>query len=77
MSYFKNVVNQKLHIPEKQGGGQSLKKSNVKWPLFRISKTANIKIAKDELFNIFIFEFILLFFRNYFNTLNIWQFFYL
>ena len=47
------------------GGVQNLEWSNVERPIFRNFKVTNIKIAKDELFNYFIykFNFILIFFK--------------
>ena len=46
------------------GGGQNLEQPDVEWPLFWNYKIANIKIQKDELFDILIFELIFSFFRN-------------
>ena len=40
----------------------------------RYSEIRNIKIAKDELFDYFIYEFI---FSNYLNTQSIWSFFHI
>ena len=40
------------------GGVQNLEWSNAERPIFRNFKITNIKIAKDELFNYFIYEFI-------------------
>ena len=42
-----------------RGGVQNLEWSNVERPIFWNFKITNIKIAKDELFNYFIYEFIL------------------
>ena len=53
------------------GGGQSLERRNVKRPIFRNIKTANIRITKHELFDNFIFKFDFSFFRNHLNTQNI------
>ena len=49
-----------------KGGSQNLER-----PIFRNFQIANIKITKDKLFDNFIFEFNLLFFRNHSNTQNI------
>ena len=48
---------------------------NVKRPIFRHFKIANIKITKDELFDNFIFEYNFLFFRNNLHIQNIKQYF--
>ena len=53
------------------GGDQNLERRNVKRPIFRNLKIANIKITKDELLDNFIFEFNFSFFRNHLNTQNI------
>ena len=53
------------------GGGQNLERLNEERPIFRNFKIANIEITNDDLFDIVIFEFIFLFFRNYLNTQNI------
>ena len=66
------------------GGVQNLDRSNVERPIFRNFKITNIEIAKDELFDYFIYEFIfyyhflkllellecLIFFPNYKVFLN-------
>ena len=52
-------------------GVQNLECSNVERPIFRNFKIANIKIAKDELFDHFIFEFIFSLLINYLNNLII------
>ena len=44
------------------GGVQNLQWSNVERSIFRNSKITNIKIAKDELFDYFIYEFIFYYF---------------
>ena len=55
------------------GGVKNLKWSNVERPIFRNFKITNIKIAKDKLFDYFIYEFIgNSFFLNYLNARNIW-----
>ena len=55
------------------GGVQNLEWSNVERPIFQNFKITNIKIAKDELFDYFIYEYIFYyFFLNYLNTQNIW-----
>ena len=60
------------------GGVQNLELSNVERPIFRNLKITNIKIAKDELFDYFIYELIFYYyFLNYLNTQRIWQFFYI
>ena len=48
-----------------------LKFRNVERPIFRNFKIANIKITKDEFFDIFTLEFNFLFFRNLLNAQNI------
>ena len=53
------------------GGGQILERRNVERPIFRNLKIPNIKITKDELFDSFIFEFNLSYFRIPLNTQNI------
>ena len=52
------------------GGVQNFESSNVELPIFRNFKITNIKIAKDQLFDYSIYEFIFFFF-NYLNTQNI------
>ena len=56
---------------EMSGGGQNVERRNVERLKFRNFKVANIKITKDALFDSFIIEFILSFFRYYLNTQNI------
>ena len=51
--------------------GQNLEWSNVERPIFRNFKITYIEIAKDELFDCFIYEFRFFFF-NYLNTQSIW-----
>ena len=47
--------------------------SNSELPIFRNFKITNFKIAKDELFDYFIYEFIFhIVFLNYLNTQKIW-----
>ena len=53
------------------GGGQNLERRDVEIPVLRNFEITNIKIKKDELFDIFIFVLLILFFRNYLNTQNI------
>ena len=53
------------------GGSEILESRNIKRPIFRKFKIANIKITKDELFDSFIFEFNFPYFRNPLNTQNI------
>ena len=57
--------------PRKKAGIQNLERSNVERPIFRNLKITNIKTAKDELFDYFIYEFIFYFFFNYLNTKSI------
>ena len=54
------------------GGGQNLEQPNVERPIFRKFETSNIEITKVELYDFFIFEFILYFYDclNYSNTQN-------
>ena len=54
------------------GGVQNLELSNVERPIFRNFKITNIKIAKDELFSYFMYDFFVFF--NYLNTQSIWFF---
>ena len=56
-----------------RGGVQNLECSNVERPIFRNFKITNIKIAKDELFDSFIFEFIFSLLINYLHNLIIFQ----
>ena len=49
------------------GGGQNFERRNVERLTFRNFKIANIKIAKDEIFDSFIIKFIFMF-RNYLNS---------
>ena len=49
----------------RSGGGQNLKRRNVKQSIFRIFKIANIKRTKDELFHSFICEFNFSYFRYF------------
>ena len=51
------------------GGVQNLELSNVERPIFRNFKITNIKIAKDELFSYFMYDFFVFF--NYLNTQSI------
>ena len=44
------------------GEVQNLEPSNVERPIFRNFKITKIKIAKDQLFHFFIYEFIFCFF---------------
>ena len=53
------------------GGGQNLERQNAKRPIFRNCKITNIKITKDELFDSFIFKFIVSLFINYLHNLII------
>ena len=55
------------------GAGQNLERRNVERPIFRNFKITNIKITKDELFDISIFEFIFSLFTNYLHSLIIFQ----
>ena len=55
------------------GGVQNLEWSNVERPIFRNFEITNIKIAKDQLFDHFIYEFIfIIIFLNYLNIQSIW-----
>ena len=60
--------------------GITILRLNVELLIFRNSKIANIEVRKDELFESFIFEFILLFFSKLFEhskyliIFQIWQF---
>ena len=49
---------------ENPGGVQNFKRSNVERPIFRNLKITNIKIAKDELLDYFIYE--LIFYYKFF-----------
>ena len=63
------LKNQSFHTSKKvyySGGGQNLERL-----IFRNFKIANIKIAKRELFDNFIFDFNFSYFRNHLNTKNI------
>ena len=51
-------MNFDIHQTEISGGVQNLEWSNVERPIFRNFKITNIKIAIDELFDYFIYEFI-------------------
>ena len=51
-------------------GGQELEQRNVKRSVFRKFEIANIKIKKHELFDNFIFELFLKFFRKLFEHLK-------
>ena len=53
---------------ENLGGVQNLEWSNVERPIFQNVKITNIKIAEDELFDYFIYEFIF----YYYYFLIIW-----
>ena len=55
------------------GGVQNLECSNVERPIFRNFKITNIKIAKDELFDSFIFELIFSLLINYLHNLIIFH----
>ena len=46
---------------------------NVERPIFRKLKITNIKITKDDLFDSFILEFIVLLFINYSQNIIIFQ----
>ena len=52
---------------------QNLEGRNLERPIFRNFKITNIKIAKDELFDYFIYEFIfcIIIFLNYLRTQSI------
>ena len=52
------------------GRVQNLEWLNVKWPIFRKFKITNIKIAKDELFDYFIYVFVLIIFLNFLKLLQ-------
>ena len=52
-------------------GGQNFERRNVDRRTFQNFEITNIQITNDELFDRFITEFILSFFRNYLNTQNI------
>ena len=55
------------------GEVQNLEWSNVERPIFWNFKITNIEIAKDDLFDYFIYElFFIIIFLNYFNTQSIW-----
>ena len=54
---FITIITRFNHI-RKQGGVQNLEWLNVERPIFRNFKITNIKIAKDELVDFFIVEFI-------------------
>ena len=62
-----------IFLHEFSGGGHNLERRNVERPIFRNFKITNIKITKDELFDSFIFEFILPLFINYLHNLIIFQ----
>ena len=49
-------------IDNSRGEAQNLERRNVERPIFRNFKITNIEIAKDELFDYFIYEFIFLLF---------------
>ena len=51
-------------------GGQNFEQRNLKRPIFRKFKIANIKITKDELFYSFVFEFIFFIFKKNFEHLK-------
>ena len=57
----------------KTGGGENLKRPNVELPIFRNSKIANSIMMKHELFDTFIFEFILSFFFGIIRTTKIFD----
>ena len=50
------------------GGVKTLEGVNAEQPIFRNFKITNIKIAKDELFDYFIYEFI--FYYDFFKLLE-------
>ena len=52
------------------GGGQNLERRNVERPIFRNFKITNIEIKKDELFDIFIFEFVVCIIHKLFAQFN-------
>ena len=41
-----------------EGGVRNLEWLNLEWPMLRNFKITNIKLAKDELFDYFIYKFI-------------------
>ena len=51
--YFINVAKFAVSV---LGGGQNLERRNVKRLIFRNFEITNIKMKKDELFDLFIFE---------------------
>ena len=61
---------------KKRGGVQNLEWSDVERPIFRDFKITNIEIAKDELFNYFICEFIFYyyFFKVFDNFSKLYNF---
>ena len=68
------LKNQSFHTSKRvyySSGGQNLERRNVQRLIFRNFKIANIKIAKRELFDNFIFDFNFSYFRNHLNTKNI------
>ena len=70
-SYKRNFVHErKLRF---SAGVQNLECSNVEQLIFRNFKITNIKIAKDELFDYFIYEFIFSLLINYLHNLIIFQ----
>ena len=50
------------------GGRQKLEQLNVERKIFRNFKIENIKITKDDFFDLLIFEFICSFFLFYFSN---------
>ena len=50
------------------GGGQHLERPNIERPIFRNFEISNIKIAKNELFDYFIYEFV--FYYDFFKLLE-------
>ena len=57
-----------------EGRVQILEWSNVEWPIFRNVKIMNINIAKDELFDYFIYLFIFYYFFLNFQIFLIVEF---
>ena len=47
-----------VEYPKISGGGQNLERRNVERSIFQNFKIANSKMTKDELFDIFIVEFV-------------------
>ena len=57
------------------GGVQNVEWSNIERPIFRNFKTTNIEIAKHELFDYFIYEFIFYYFFLNYSTLKVFDHF--